>query len=111
MRVEGEDGCAVELTLSPAMEVWTAPAAREDASQGFVIVPILRAEGQASANLSVQLIPGPQYLQHTAPEYEEEDVDEEETEEDGTEEGEVDEDQSEHEDQGEDEDQTLVPGD
>ena len=63
VRVEAADGGALELSLSPALEVWTAPASREDAAQGFVIVPILRADGDTSARLTLQVTPAPHHVE------------------------------------------------
>lgn len=98
LRVEGSDGSALDVTLAPAMEVWTAPASREDASQGFILVPILRVEsGDAESRLSIQLSPAAQHLEQAADDGEEEYEEEYEGEED-----EVDQ---------EDEDTTIVPGD
>lgn len=105
LRVEGSDGSAVEVSLSPAMEVWTAPASREDSTQGFVIVPVLRAEsGESESRVSVHLLPGQQYLQAAVvddgeEEYEEE---EEEYEDDGV---------DAEDEESSNEDETIVPGD
>ena len=99
VRIEAADGGAVELSLTPALEVWTAPASREDASQGFIIVPIMRAEGETSASVTVQLTPAPHHAEPVVAESEDEGYDEED---------ELDEDDAE---ENANEDRTIVPGD
>jgi hypothetical protein len=103
VRVEAEDGSSFEVNLNPALEVWIAPASREDAAQGLVIVPILRAEGEAAARFSVSLTPSTQHAELAAAESAASDESSEYEEED--EEGESD------EDSAGDDDKTIVPGD
>ncbi len=76
VRVEAADGGVVELSLTPALEVWTAPASRDDLSQGFIIVPVLRAEDEAAAQLTLQLIPAPHHAEHVVAETEAEEYEE-----------------------------------